>query len=306
MFNERMKRAASAVLTVGLALVGTVAGAQIKVVTTDSTLAWIAARVGGERVKVESLARPTDDPHMVEPRPSMVLKLRDAAVFARIGMDVDMWADPLIEKAGNRNVMKGGKGYADCSVNLKVQELPPSRLDPSMGDIHAYGNPHYLLDPANGILAAGNIAAALIRVDPKNQPAYHQRFTEFGNEVKQRLEGWRKQLAPFKGAEIVTYHKTWVYFLSRFGLKEFATVEPKPGIAPSPGYVTGLSQQMKQAKVPLVLVENFRSRRYPDLLQAQTGAKAVYVPTAVGAGPGAGDYFGLFDTIVGQVAAGLN
>jgi ABC-type Zn uptake system ZnuABC Zn-binding protein ZnuA len=279
--------------------------AAISVITTDTTLADIAKRVGGNRVTVESLARPTDDPHAVEPRPSMVVKLSKAQVFARIGMDLDMWADSLIERAGNSQVAKGGKGYADCSVNLKVQEIPPAKLDPSMGDVHVYGNPHYLMDPANGILAAGNIAAALIRVDPSGYETYHNNFIAFGEEVKKRLAGWSAQLAPFRGNLITTYHRSWVYFMTRFGLKEFGTIEPKPGIQPSAGHVNDLVREMKSDKVKLMLIESFRSHRYPDLIAQQTGAKAVYVPLAVGADPEATDYFKLFDVIVGRVAAGL-
>src|SRR5690348_15312169 len=116
----------TAVLLTGCLWAG-VAQAKVNVITTDTTLAWIAKEVGGDRVTVESLARGTDDPHQVEPRPSMVVKLARAQVFARIGMDLDMWADGLLDKAGNSNVMKGGKGYADCSANLKVQEIPPAK-----------------------------------------------------------------------------------------------------------------------------------------------------------------------------------
>jgi zinc/manganese transport system substrate-binding protein len=288
-----------------LPVFGVRAGAEIKVVTTDTTLAFIAGEVGGNKVKVESLSRATDDPHHVEPTGSMVLKVSRAQVVARIGMDLDIWLDPILDKAGNANVAKGGKGYADCSTNLVRQEIPPARLDPSMGDIHVYGNPHYLMDPANGILAAGNIAAALIRVDPGNQPYYHDRFTKFGNEIKNRLDGWRKQLAPFKGREITTYHRSWVYFMSRFGLKEFGTIEPKPGIQPSQGHVNDLVKEMKAANVKAMLIENFRSHRFPDLIASQTGAKAVYVPLAVGAEPGVDTYFQLFDAIVGRLAAAL-
>jgi zinc/manganese transport system substrate-binding protein len=281
------------------------ARADINVITTDTTLAHIAREVGGDKVKVESLSKATDDPHHVEPTPSMVVKVARAQVVARIGMDLDGWLDAVLEKSGNGNVSRGGKGYADCSANLVVQEIPPARLDPSMGDIHVYGNPHYLMDPANGILAAGNIAAALIRVDPKNQPYYHDRFTKFGNEIKDRLAGWKKQLAPFKGAFVTTYHRSWVYFMSRFGLKEFGTIEPKPGIPPSQGHVNDLVKGMKESKVPAMLIENFRSHRYPDLVASQTGAKAVYVPLAVDAEPDVDSYFKLFDTIVGRLAIAL-
>lgn len=281
----------------------TKAQAEIKVITTDTTLADIARRVGGNRVSVESLAKGTDDPHAVEPRASMVVKLSRADVFARIGMDLDMWADGLLDKCGNSKVMKGGKGYALCSDHLKVQELPPAKLDPSMGDIHVYGNPHYLLDPANGILAAGNIAAALIRVDPSGYTTYNKNYLAFGEEIKNHLAKWQADLAPYKGSLVTTYHRSWVYFMSRFGLKEFGTIEPKPGVPPSAGHVNDLVREMKADKVKAMLVENFRAHRYPDLIAQQTGSKAVYVPLAVGAEPGADDYIKMFDLIVSRLSA---
>jgi zinc/manganese transport system substrate-binding protein len=281
------------------------AHAQLNVVTTDTTLAYIAREVGGNKVKVESLSKASDDPHHVDPTPSMIVKVARAKVVARIGMDLDGWLDAVLERAGNSQVSRGGKGYSDCSKNLAVQEIPPAKLDPSMGDIHVYGNPHYLMDPANGILAAGNIARALIDVDPGNQPYYHQRFVTFGEEIKKRLAGWKKELEPARGKFVTTYHRSWVYFMSRFGLKEFGTIEPKPGIPPSQGHVNDLVQGMKASGVKVVLVENFRSHRYPDLISSQTGAKAVYVPMTVGAEPEADTYFKLFDTIVGRLSTAL-
>lgn len=282
------------------------AHAEIKVISTDTTLAYITREVGGDRISVESLARGTDDPHHVEPRPSMVVKLARAQVFVRIGMDLDMFADALLEKSGNSQIMKGGKGYCDCSQNLKILDPPANvKLDPSMGDIHVYGNPHYLMDPANGILAGSNIAAALIRVDPAGQAYYRDRFTKFGNEIKSRLNQWRAALAPYKGSLITTYHRSWVYFMARFGLKEYGTIEPKPGVPPSPGHVNSLIREMKNDKVKAVLVEDFRAHRFPDLITQQTGAKAVYVPLAVEGEPGVDTYFKLFDTIVGRLAAAL-
>ena len=281
---------------------GTPSVATIRVVTTDTNLASIALEIGGNRVSVESLARSTDDPHHVEPTGTMVSKVAHAQVVARIGMDFDTWLDGVLEKSGNSGVSKSGKGYADCSTNLRVQEIPPAKLDPSMGDIHVYGNPHYLMDPANGILAAGNIAAALIRVDPAGQPYYNQRFLDFGAKIKEHLTKWRAEMAPFKGNLITTFHRSWVYFVTRFGLKEFGTIEPKPGIQPSQGHVNELIREMKADKVRAMLVEEFRSHRFPDLIQQQTGAKAVYVPIAVGADPEATDYIKLFDVIVGRLA----
>jgi ABC-type Zn uptake system ZnuABC Zn-binding protein ZnuA len=287
----------------GLALSGLRAQAKIYVVTTDPTLADLARSVGGDRVRAESLSRGTDDPHQVEPRPSMVVKVSRAQVFARIGMDLDMWADSILEKAGNRSVMRGGRGYADCSLGIKPLEVPTTKLDPSMGDIHVYGNPHYLLDPANGIIAAGNIAAALIRVDPANREYYVQRHQAFGRDLLNALNRWRGMLAPYRGAQVVVYHRSWAYFMARFGLTELGSIEPKPGIPPSPGHVNDLVHAMRSAGVRVMLMENFRARRFPDMIEKQTGARAVFVPGAVDAEPGVDSYIRLFDVIVSRLSA---
>lgn len=235
----------------------------------------------------------------------MVLKLSRADLFVRIGMDLDMYADALLERCGNRKVQRGGPGYVDCSRNIKVLEVPTTRLDPSMGDLHVYGNPHYLLDPANGITAAASIAAGLIRVDPAGESFYRSRLASFEQRVRERLSQWRKTLEPLRGKSVLVYHRTWIYFVTRFGMKEFNAIEPKPGVPPSPGHVQALIRSMRSMDVPIILSESFRSRRYPDMIAAQTGARAVYVPIAVGGEREASDYLSLFDVIVSRLAAAV-
>ncbi len=289
----------------GLSLSNIAASAAINVIATDPTLADLTRRVGGDRVKVDSLSRGSDDPHATEPRPSMIVKVARAKLFVRVGMDLDIWVDDVLLRSGKQDLQRGNRGHVDCSVGVRKLDIPTGRLDPSMGDIHVYGNPHYLLDPANAITAAGNIAAGLIDVDPGGKAQYESRYQEFARELNQKLNGWRAQLAPYRGAQIATYHKTWIYFFTRFGLKEAGFVEPKPGIAPSGGHVSNLIQSMKRNSVKVVLAENFRSKRFPDLISRKTGAKAVYVPAMVQGEPGIDSYFELFDAIVGRLAAAL-
>ena len=281
------------------------AHAAVNVVAADTTLADLVKRVGGDRVKVEALARGTDDPHAIEPRPSMIVKVAKAKLFVSNGMDLDLWIDDIILRSGNRDLQKGNRGFVDCSNRVRKLEIPTGRIDPSMGDIHVYGNPHYLMDPANAITAAGNIAAGLIEIDPAGKGHYQERYKAFTEALSGKLKEWKAQLQPFHGAKLVTYHKTWVYFCNRFGLREFGTVEPKPGIAPSAGHVNSVIQAMKRENVKIVLSENFRSKRFPDLIARATGAKAVYVPVMVQGEPGIDNFFELFDAIVRRLAAAL-
>lgn len=284
-------------------ILGNASARPLKVITTDTNLASIARSVGGDRVTVEALIRGSDDPHQIEPRPSMVVKAASADLFCRIGLDLDMWADAILERCGNRKVQRGGAGYVDCSRNVKVLEVPTTRLDPSMGDIHVYGNPHYLLDPRNGIVAASNIAAALIRVDPAHEQDYRARYDRFAQTMNERIRKWSESLKALEGQQVLVFHRNWIYFMTRFKLREFGAIEPKPGVPPSPGHVQGLIRSMKASNVRLVLCETFRSRRYPDLIARETGARVVYVPIAVEGEPGVNDYPALFDTIVNRLAA---
>jgi zinc/manganese transport system substrate-binding protein len=280
------------------------AAAQLRVVATFPDLADIVKQIGGARVQVSALARPQDDFHLVTPRPSMALELSRAKLFVRVGMDLDLWADDLLTAARNAAILRGASGYVDCSLGVKKLEVPTGRVDPSMGDVHIYGNPHYLFDPANAKIAARNILEGLKRVDPANTQEYQRGYEAFVQRVDEHLNRWHQILAPYKGTLVVVYHKSLPYFLQRFGLQELATVEPKPGIPPSPGYLREVIARMKNAGCKVILIEHFRPRRFPDAIARETGAKVVVLPAAVGA-EGTTDYFSMIDAMVNRIAAAL-
>lgn len=283
---------------------GLTAAAQIRVVTTYPELESIANQVGGSRVSVTTLARWQDDPHQVTPRPSLALEISRARLFVRTGMDLDLWADDLLAAARNNKVMKGAAGYVDCSAGVRKLEMPSGQVDASQGDIHLYGNPHYLLDPLNAKIAAKNIAEGLKRVDPAGANQYASGYTQFAKQIDDAMARWQKTLNPFKGTNVVTYHKTWVYFFTRFGLQEFGTIEPKPGIPPSPSHLRSLMERMNSGRCKVILIDHFRSRRFPDTIARGTGARIVVAPTMVGA-EGTKDYVGMMDIIINRLAAAM-
>jgi len=292
-------------LLIGFGLWGWLnAAAQIRVVTTYPELESIVNQVGGSRVSVTTLARWQDDPHQVTPRPSLALEISRARLFVRTGMDLDLWADDLLAAARNNKVMKGAAGYVDCSAGVRKLEVPGGQVDASQGDIHLYGNPHYLLDPQNAKIAAKNIAEGLKRVDPGGANQYDSGYTRFVNQIDDAMSRWQRALSRFKGTNIVTYHKTWVYFFARFGLQEFGTIEPKPGIPPSPSHLRSLMERMKHGGCKIILIDHFRSRRFPDTIARGTGAQIVIAPIMVGA-EGTKDYIGMMDTIVNRLAAAM-
>ncbi len=278
--------------------------AQVRVVTTYTDLADIVKQIGGARVQVSALARPQDDFHLVTPRPSMALELSRARLFVRVGMDLDLWADDLLTAARNAAILRGASGYVDCSVGVKKLEVPTGRVDPSMGDVHIYGNPHYLFDPANAKIAARNILEGLKRVDPANTQEYQRGYDAFVARVDEQLKRWQQALSPYKGMPVVEYHKNLSYFLHRFGLQQLATLEPKPGIPPSPSHLREVVAQMKNAGCKVILIEHYRARRFADSVARETGARVVVLPLAVGI-EGNTDYFRMIEAIVNRIAAAL-
>jgi zinc/manganese transport system substrate-binding protein len=281
------------------------ASAKVNVVAANQDLAWVATAVGGDRVSVDYIAKSGQDPHHVDPRPSQVVRLANADMIIRIGMDLDIWFDSLIRAAANGKIVAGSRGYVDASQGISPLELPTGKLDPSKGDIHIYGNPHYLFSPSNVRIVAKNVAEGLKRVDRAGAATYDANYNALVARLNTSLQGWKAKLASDRGKNVVTYHKSLVYFLNEFGLKEFGNVEPKPGLEPSPGHVASLANDMKQAGVKVIIAEDFRQRRFSDLLARSSGAQLVVIPGGIGAEKGTDDYFSFMSAIVDRVAAAL-
>jgi zinc/manganese transport system substrate-binding protein len=270
----------------------TPAHAALSVVAATPELANIAQQVGGNQVTVYSIAKPNQDYHMIDARPSDVGRVAKANMIVRIGLDLDLWFDALLNSAGNRTVARGGAGYVDASVGIKKLEIPHEQVTGASGDIHVYGNPHYFYDPMNAKFIAYNIVLGLDRVWPANAATFNANYKRFMAEIDQHMAGWTKELAPYKGRKVVIYHKSAAYFLNRFGLVEFGTLEAKPGIPPSAAHVNNLINNMKASGVKTVVIESIYPRQFPDMVVRQTGARLGITPYSVGS-LGTGSYFDL-------------
>lgn len=290
------------ILFLSLCIIFTVkAHAVIHVVTASQDLAAIAREVGGNLVTADSLARGNEDLHFVEPRPSMVMKMKKADLVVKIGMDLDIWMNSLIGAARNDKIVYGAPGYVDASVGIERLEVPAGKVDASMGDIHIYGNPHYWLDPANGRFIADNITDGLCRVSTEHCREFRQGDQRFKQQLEVKLKGWLAQMQPLKGAEIVTYHNSWIYFAKRFDLQIIGNIEPKPGLPPTPSHLNQLINTMKADKVNVIMMDPFYPLQGPQKVAGETGATIVVVPCSVGGQPDVKTYFDLFDSIIGNL-----
>lgn len=332
-----MKSLSSTCVLLLTLLLTTPALAEVRVVTTITDLAWVAKEVGGDRVVVRSLCAPHEDPHYVVPTPSLIAAVGDADLFVEIGLNLEIWAERLLDGAGNPAVRRGGSGYVAASQGITTKQRP-STLSRSQGDLHPDGNPHVWLDPLNMKIIVGNVAEGLARVDPTHGGEYRQRATELqaridvalygeplvellgsalldrlarggqlqeylgrelaGAPLRDRLGGWLGRAQGMQGRSVVYYHQNWVYFADRFGLTVAAYVEAKPGIQPSAGHLKRVAEIATAQRVPVVVVTNYYDTRLPKRIASDAGIEVAVVPIMTGGTKDAPTWFALMDRLV--------
>jgi ABC-type Zn uptake system ZnuABC Zn-binding protein ZnuA len=347
--NETTMRTTTTTLAAVTVLLGTTlsfaesrAADRLSVCATVPDLGSLARDLGGEDVSVTVFVPPMGDAHFLEARPSFVKALSRADLFLVNGLDLEVgWAPVLWENARNPRVLPGGPGFLDGSLGIEVKEQPAGVIDRAMGDVHPYGNPHYLLDPVNGLRVAERLRDALIAARPAQEKEFKERFTKLkarlgaalvGEELAKkydvlklsilhdrgklmdflktqgdanRLGGWLSSMLPFKGKPIATDHNLWTYFAWRFGLEVAGTMEPKPGIPPSTKHLAELVETIKKHEVKVVLQAVYYDPQYANFLVEKAGVQVVPMAHQVGSRPGTDDYVAVCDYNVKQVVLAL-
>lgn len=278
------------------------ASAQLRVVATTPDLASIAREVGGDRVSVVALAKPTEDPHFVDAKPSHIVTLNRADALVEGGAELELgWLPPLLENSRNSRISAGAPGRIVASDGIRLLEIPTS-FDRSKGDVHSLGNPHFLVDPVNAKIVARNIADHFVQLDSKNAAVYRANLAKFNAKLDAKLAEWQKALAPYRGSRIVTYHKDMIYLADRFGLTIVDELEPKPGIAPSPSHLAEVILKMRSTNAKLILVQPFQNRKTAETVARQTGGVVLDVSQQPGAIGHTVSYFDMMDQLVNTMA----
>ncbi len=276
---------------------------QIQVVTTTTVLSSITESVGGDRVEVTSIATGHQDPHLVEAKPSYMMKVKNADLFIRIGMELEIgWERLILDGSRNHKVAIGQPGHLDVSEGVERLEVPTKKIDRSMGDLHPFGNPHYWLDPLNGKVVAKNISMGLARISPADAEYFNKNYLDFARRIDEAMVRWTAELKPYQGSKLITYHKSWPYITNRFGLVIVDQLEPKPGIPPSPGHIVEVIEKMKNENIKVLLMEPFYDKKPANFVREKTGAKVVSVANCVGGSEESKDYISMIDAIVTGLA----
>ena len=262
---------------------------KLRVVATSADLKSLVEAVGGERVEVESLASPEQDPHSIEVKPAQLARLRGAALLVRIGLDHEPWLSK-IKLGENLAVVDASK-----NVRLLQTETPRLRVE-RKAHVHAYGNTHYWLDPQNARPITASILDALSKLSPADRPRFEANRSFFLNKLDSGVERWMATLAPLRGTRVVVIHDSWSYFAERFGLAIVAAAEPTPGVPPSPAELAKLFSRMREAGVKLLIADPYSDPSLVRQIAAKTGARSVTLL------PSGDDYLGLFEANVKRLA----
>jgi len=276
--------------------------ADLKVATSLSDLADVALAVGGKHVTAISLCKGYEDLHFVPAKPSLMKAIQDADVYVSTGLELDGgWLPLVIPGSRNPKIQPGAKGFVDASEGVNVLEKPSGTVSRAEGDVHPLGNPHYYLDPKNLEVVADHLAKVFSDLDAPNAADYAANAKVFDKKMETSLKVWEKELKPYKGKPLVTFHKNFDYFIERFGLKLFGTVEPKPGIRPNPRYLSETAASMRGSNVKLIVYQPYYDADASRELAQKVDGVAVEIPTEVDGLPQAKDVFSKFDFIVSSL-----
>jgi ABC-type Zn uptake system ZnuABC Zn-binding protein ZnuA len=321
-------------------LLSGIADAKLIVITTTADLASLVKEVGGDRVQVSSLITGARDPHRIEAKPSYMSKAAGANLWVAIGLELEIgYEPPILEGSGNSKIRVGAAGHVYAGEWVKVLGKSTSQVTRAQGDIHPYGNPHIWLDPYNGRVIARKLADRMGSLDKGSATFYDgnaENFVKrldiamfgaalvgkFGGEqlwawdnsgdlsatLRSKnalgdLGGWAGKMLRYRGQPVVTYHRSWAYFLSRFDLKVVAELEPKPGLDPSPGHVASVIRTVQSNNVKAIIQEPYYSTKNGQFVAERASSNLVVLPGSVGHDPAAKDYISLFDTIVSRLTA---
>jgi len=272
--------------------------AALNVLACEPEWGALTRELGGDKVTVYDATNAMQDPHHIQAKPSLLARARNADMLVCTGAELEIgWLPILQQQSGNPKIQHGKPGYFEAARYVRMLEVP-SRLDRADGDVHPGGNPHIQTDPRNIALVAAGLARQLAEADPANTAWYQARFQNFSARWQAAITRWEKEAAPLKGISIVVQHKGFPYLENWLGLKQAATLEPKPGVEPSSGHLAQVLAQLQREPAKMILRAAYNDGRPSEWLAGRVKISAVALPFTVGGTEQAKDLFGLFDDTI--------
>jgi len=299
-----MKTICTYVVMLAAALLGGPATAALGVFATVPEWGALAEALGGDNVKVYVATNALQDPHHVEAKPSLIARARNADLVVATGAELEIgWLPLVLQQAGNPKLRPGQPGYFEAAAFVTLRDKP-TRLDRADGDVHPGGDPHIQTDPRNIARVAAALSARLTELDPANAAAYRARYAAFDAQWRVAIARWERDAAPLKGVPIVVQHKAFTYLIAWLGLREVATLEPKPGVEPTTASLTEVLAILQRDPAQMVLRAAYQGDRASQWIAERAKLVPVVLPFTVGGDDAAKDLYGLFDDTVARLLKG--
>lgn len=278
-----------------ISIVSFSAQAQISVFACEPEWASLTQTLGGDNVKVYSATHGLQDPHHIQARPKLLSKASRADLLVCTGAELEVgWLPIILQRTGNPKIQTGQPGSFMATDFVPILDKPLA-FDRSLGDVHAMGNPHIQTSPSNIQKVAEHLAQRLANIDPSHAADYQHNWTVFNQKWTQHVKHWREETAFLKDQPIVVHHKGWAYLVQWLGLKEVATLEPKPGVSPTSDHLVQVLNTIKNTNAKVDIYAAYQDNKADLWIQNKANVKAVKLPFTVGGTPKAKDLFSLFD-----------
>jgi len=304
-----MKNLLTRIIPVVLMLLGAAsysfAAGKLNIITTQTIFADLVKQIGKDKVNVQAIASPKYNIHFIQPKPSDVRKVVKADLYVNAGLDLEAWSDPLLEAAGKQKLFRNGEGNVDLSQGIRLLNVPDHPISRAEGDIHAFGNPHFQMDPENARIMAHTILEKLKEADPANTSYYEDNAKAFFTKLDRKITEWKNICAQCKGKEVISYHEDIAYFADFLGLRAEQFLEPKPGIPPTPKHMQFLEDYAKAHHITAIATPTYYPQDAAQSLAGKIRGKVITICQGVGEAPGTDDFFSFFDYNLKQMSEGV-
>lgn len=272
--------------------------AKINILACEPEWAALAEAIGKGQVDVVSATTAFQDPHHIEARPSLIARARSADLVVCTGAELEVgWLPLLLRQSGNSRIQQGQPGHFIAAEQVELIEKL-ERVDRSMGDIHAAGNPHLHLDPYRLLQVAGQLARRLETIDPANAAAYQSNLAAFSGRWQSAINAWETKAQPLRGKKVVVQHRSWSYLLAWLGIEAVADLEPKPGLPPTSGHLASLLENIKRDRPDFIMIAAYQNDRGAQWLSRRSQLPVITLAYTVGGSEQARDLFSLYDTML--------
>ncbi|GAA0780561.1 MULTISPECIES: metal ABC transporter solute-binding protein, Zn/Mn family [Pseudomonadati] len=278
-------------------LCSTTAHAELNVFACEPEYAALAQSLAPD-AKVYSATTAMQDPHLVQARPSLIAKMRQADLVVCAGADLEIgWLPMLQMKASNNKVRSTDTGLFYAAEHTKTLDQIDN-VDRSMGDVHAKGNPHLHFDPVKLLEVAKGLSAKFIQLDPSNTAAYETAFARFNEQWQAKIPVWQAQAKSLQGKKVIAYHSSFRYLFQWTGIEQVADLEPKPGLAPTSSHLATLLARAEKGDIMAIIVASYQDERGAKWLGDRANLPVLTLPMSVGGNEQSTDLISLYDNVL--------